>query len=268
MSVGSQLGLSDPDADLLADARKQWPVWSAQHIELRVTPDLLALPAWLRAAHPADADEVLHPLARLASPSGADDVVAAGALAWLLLGGACALAHSLRALTPRIDEVVAAQLWLEVRGFAWQRRRKVAANVLMSTRRGVLRDLEVGEHLRETDPTWARSIQTAPEDDLWRILEGRPGAEPMDAARELRDVLVAAVREHVIDEHDRDLLVSLALEADAAGVTRVGCGQGGLCSRRVAVAVAARHGMAESTVRRRAARTVRALADAYAQTRA
>ena len=48
---------------------------------------------------------------RLASPSGGDDVAAFGALVWLLLPGASLLAHRLRTLTHRIDEVVAAQLW-------------------------------------------------------------------------------------------------------------------------------------------------------------
>ena len=90
---------------------------------------------------------MLWELARLASPSGGDDVAAAGALAWLLLPGACATAHRLRSLTPRIDEVVAAQLWLEVREFAWQRLGKVAANIVMNVRRGVLRELGVGSHL-------------------------------------------------------------------------------------------------------------------------
>ena len=33
-------------------------------------------------------------------------------------------------LTPLIDEVVASQLWLEIRSFAWQRLDKVAANIL------------------------------------------------------------------------------------------------------------------------------------------
>ena len=140
MSVATQLGLADPSEELLAQAQEAWPSWCADHPGLGVVDDLLDLPAWLRDADRQEADDVLLVLAQLASPAGCDDVTAAGALAWLLLPGACVVAHRLRALTNRIDEVVAAQLWMEVRGFPWQRQRKVAANITMNTRRGVLRD--------------------------------------------------------------------------------------------------------------------------------
>lgn len=83
--------------------------------------ELLDLPAWLRSVDPESADAVLHRLAEPDSPTGGDDVTATGALAWLLLPAACLVAHRLRSLTTRIDEVVAAQLWLEVRTFPWQR---------------------------------------------------------------------------------------------------------------------------------------------------
>jgi len=168
-------------------------------------------------------------------------------------------------LTARIDEVVAAQLWLEVRGFAWQRRRKVAANVVMNVRRGVLRELGIGEHLREVDPTWARAVPLPPTADVWRVLEARPVARAVGPEEELGEVLSWAVSRRVIDEHDRELLVSLAVAADDARVTRSRCGQGGLCSRRASRAVAAQRGVSEATVRRHASRSVQALALAYAQ---
>lgn len=148
MSVATQLGLADPDQELLAQARQAWTGWCVEHPALGVVEDLLDLPAWLKAASPQDADDVLHALAQMASPRSGDDITAAGALAWLLLPGACLVAHRLRSLTNRIDEVVAAQLWLEVRSFRWESLRKVAANITMNTRRGVLRDLGVGESAR------------------------------------------------------------------------------------------------------------------------
>lgn len=266
MSVATHLGLSDPQQDLLAEARSQWPTWCRLTPALGVVEDLVELPGWtLRATKPA-ADEALHALATLASPTGGDDVVAAGALAWVLLPGACQVAHRLRSLTDRIDEVVAAQLWLEVRGFRWERRRKVAANILMNTRRGVLRDLGVGEHLREVDPTWARAIPLEPTAAVWGVLEAR-ASEPVDrsAAAELADVLAWSVAEGVITEADVDLLLGLAVAADEVGVTRSGCGQGGLSSRRVVSAVAAQRGLAASTIRRRATTCLHAVAAAYAQ---
>lgn len=266
MSVATHLGLSDPDLDLLAEARTRWPTWCRQTPALGVVADLTDLPAWTVRADQADTDVVLHALATRASPTGGDDVAAAGALAWVLLPGACLVARRLRSLTHRIDEVVAAQLWLEVRSFRWECRRKVAANILMNTRRGVLRDLGVGEHLREVDPTWARAIPVEPTAGLWEVLESQMSATAdLTAAAELADVFACAVADGVITEADVDLLLGLAVAADEAGVTRSGCGQGGLSSRRAASAVAARRGVAATTIRRRATASLRAVTAAYAQ---
>ena len=266
MSVAAQLGLDDPAGGLLAQARKHWPVWRGPDPRLDVVDDLLDLPGWIRSADRDDVDEVLHELARLGSPTGGDEIAAAGALAWLLLPGAIQVAHRLRDMTPRIDECVAAQLWIEVRTFAWERRRKVAGNIVMNLRRGVLRELGAVEHLRAVDPTWARAMPLAPEADLWRVLDARaaepPGADP---AEELAELLSWATSQRVIDEHDRELLVGLAEAACQMEVTRSREGRGGLCSRSGSSVVAARHGVSEATVRRRARCSIRALADAYAR---
>ena len=265
MSVATQLGLADPNQELLAQAREAWPSWCADHPGLGVVEELLDLPAWLRVADRQEADDVLHILAQLASPAGGDDVTAAGALAWLLLPGACVVAHRLRALTTRIDEVVAAQLWLEVRGFPWQRQRKVAANITMNTRRGVLRDLGIGQDARYADPTWARSIPLGPDSELWGAVEARrqPAAEP--AATELAHVLLWAMDHGVIDERDRDLLLTLAVAADEVGITHSGRGRGGLCSHQAAATVALTAGVSPMTIRRRATASLRALAAVSSQ---
>lgn len=266
MSVATQLGLDDPAQGLLAQARTHWPVWRSRDPRLAVVDDLLDLPGWIRSADRDDVDDVLHELAHLGSPTGGDDVVAAGALAWLLLPGASLVAHRLRDMTPRIDECVAAQLWIEVRSFAWERRRKVAGNIVMNLRRGVLRELGAVEHLRAVDPTWAHAMPLAPEADLWRVLDARaaepPGVEPEE---ELAELLSWATSHRVIDEHDRELLVGLAEAACQMEVTRSREGRGGLCSRSGSSVVAARHGISEATVRRRARRSMRALAEAYAR---
>lgn len=260
MSVAAQLELADPEHALLARARHGWTAWSNRCPQLRVVDDLLDLPAWIRTADKGAVDGVLLELARLASPSGEDDVAAAGALAWVLLPGARATAHRLRNLTPRIDEVVAAQLWLEVREFPWERLGKVAANIVMNVRRGVLRELGVGSHLEDVDPAWSRAVPLPPEAHQWEVLGAAQDRAPVGPEDELDAVLGFAVEQRVIDEHDRDLLVRLAFAADAAGVTRGGRGQGGLCSREASRAVANERGVSERTVRRRAHRGVRALA--------
>ena len=266
MSVAAQLGLDDPAGGLLARARTDWPAWCGRDPRLAVVDALLALPGWIRSADRDDVDDVLHRLARLGSPTGGDDIAAAGALAWLLLPGAIQVAHRLRDMTPRIDECVAAQLWIEVRTFAWERRRKVAANIVMNLRRGVLRELGAVEHVRAVDPTWAHAMPLAPEADLWRFIDAR-AAEPvgLEPEEELAELLSWATSQRVIDEHDRELLVGLAEAACQMEVTRSREGRGGLCSRSGSSVVAARHGVSEATVRRRARRSIRALADAYAR---
>lgn len=260
MSVATQLGLHDPAQDLLAQSRAAWPGWCRQLPHLRVVEDLVDLPAWLRTADRVDADEVLWGLAQLASPTGGDDVAAAGALAWVLLPGARVVAHRLRSLSHRIDEVVAAQLWLEVRSFPWQRQRKVAANIVLNTRRGVLRDLGVGQDARYADPAWARSVPLAPDAAVWSVAEAarQPEAEPAD--RELAWVFGWALRQGVIDERDRDLLITLAAAADRANVRHSRRGRGGLTSHPVTNMVARQVGVSPITIRRRATASLRALA--------
>ncbi len=265
MSVATQLGLADPSQELLAQAREAWPSWCAEHPGLGVVDELLDLPAWLRDADRQEADDVLHILAQLASPAGSDDVTAAGALAWLLLPGACVVAHRLRALTNRIDEVVAAQLWMEVRGFPWQRQRKVAANITMNTRRGVLRDLGIGQDARYADSTWARSVPLAPDAELWGVMDARRLPQAARPEEELAEVLIWAVAQGVIDERDRDLLITLATAADKAGVSHNGRGRGGLTSHRVTTAVAKRAGVSPITIRRRATASLKAWTSAVAQ---
>lgn len=262
MSVAEHLGLDDPDHGLLAQARTDWSVWVEAHPTLRVVDDLLDLPAWIKTADREHVDQILLQLARLGSPTGGDDVVAAGALSWLLLPGACLVARRLRFLTARIDECVAAQLWLEVRGFAWRTGHKVAANVVMNLRRGVMRDLGVGDPSRCGDPTWARSVPMAPEAELWAVLDARESvAHEGEPGEELADLVDAALAQGVITASDVALLMQLAQEANVADVARSREGRGGLCSRAASRAVAARHGVSEATVRRRARRSVQALAE-------
>src|SRR3546814_16997174 len=102
-----------------------------------------------------------------AAPDGGDDIAAAAALAKCLLPGVCRLAGWLSTLPPRevfrdsqpvaagswsaverIDELVASQLWLEVRNFAWRRLRKVAANIPINPPVGLLH--EVGDFFSDS----------------------------------------------------------------------------------------------------------------------
>lgn len=278
MSVAEQLGLGHDDGELLSEAGRLWQGWVVDAPQLGVVACLEDLRPWLRAADPVSADRVLHELARLGSPTGAGSVAAAGVLAWALLPGACSLARQLRLLTYRIDEVVAAQLWVEVRDFPWQRLRKVAANILANTRAGVLRECGVSSQLQRSDRTWSQTLVADPFSPTWEgtSMTSWQGREPVGlwepdacatSAEELSELLEWACVTDVISDLDRSLLLCLVDAADRADTRRVGRGHGGLMANDVSEVVASSWGISPATVRRRTRRTVRALTDACAGAR-
>lgn len=266
MSVATQLGLGDPESDVLAAARSRWPGWVSAHPVLGVVEDLLELPAWLRQAERDDADAVLLTLAELSSPEGGDDVAATGALAWVLLPGVSLLAARMFTLSPRIDQMLAAALWMEARTFRWQRGHRVAANILMNARKAVMRDLGVGA---AADPTWARTFPVAPCERIWEAMPAEP-SEPSKTSgeEELSELLDWACAGGVINGEDRSLLVDVAQAADRQQTLRSGRGHAGLLGNGVSAEVAGRRGVAAITVRRRTSRAIRALRDAVGVTTA
>ena len=187
-----------------------------------------------------------------------------------------------------INEVVAAELWIQVRSFAWRRLTKVAANIVTDTKIGALREL--GHVTDRNDRTWAvthpaevlvygggdlgglRSAFT-PGYRLSRdllecqdpvLLTAKPG-EATSVAVELLEVLEWALDQEVISAEDRNLLLCLIEEADQMGGRFIGRGDcGGLLATKLSQRVGDRVGRGEATVRRRAARSVRALATAIA----
>lgn len=269
MSVAVQLGLDDDGSELLTLAGRRWPVWAVRHPTLAAVDGPSNLRSWLRGADPTQADDVLHALATLAAVDGDNDIAAAATLSWALLPGACVLAHRLRGLSPRIDEVVAAQLWVEARTFPWRRLRKVAANVLMDTRSGVLRECGAASQTRRVDRTWHLTSPVDPCGPEWVWHAAAAGAGPAGgAAEELLDVLEWACANNVISSEDRALLLCLVDAADRASTTRVGRGAGGLMANDVSAAVADEWGISPATVRRRARRSLRALSAACTGTQA
>jgi len=308
MSVGDQLGLDD-NSELLDQARQKWPAWVAADPRLAVVDNFDDLRAWLPSVDCETSDEVLLALAMLAAPDGGDDVAAAAALAKCLLPGACRLAGWLSTLPPkevfrdsqpvaagtwsaveRIDELVASQLWIEVRTFKWRRLRKVAANILINTRVGVLR--EVGDFfcVARADRTWANTtlVESFSAGDLTSadggagysaemptervagalfhrpeiLADPGPEQEEPSAAEELLELLTWACDHQVISAADRYLLLCLVEEADRVETRRLGRGYGGLVGTELSSRVAPRVGVSEATVRRHASRSMRALAAA------
>jgi len=223
VAVAVEMGLAEGlDSEVLRRAADQWGRWCREDDRLaEVGQGLAGLRAWLRAASPQGADQVLHALARRGAVDGGDEVTAAAVLAWALMPGACSLARTLtRRLRPRerarvvhggVDHLVAAELWLQIRAFAWRRLGKVAANILLNTRAGVLRELGVGRAAYRADPTWWR-VELVEPWVMWDLVAAEEDDEP---ARRLTQVLDGACRRGVIGARDRALLLSVV----AAGAT-------------------------------------------------
>jgi len=289
MSVGELLGL-DGDSELLDQACRRWEDWVATDDRLGVVERFDDLRGYLRGATTQEADRCLLALAMLAAPDGGDDLAAAAALAKALLPGASVLARrlSVRLGAQRtgesrdVDELVASQLWLEVRSFPWRRLTKVGGNILMNTQQAVLRDCGDYGQLRRSDPTWARTVcldMTAGGGDGPDLLDRRraatrlPAGEvgwgaPADAdpepsaLQELREVLAWACENDVISDRDRMLLLCLVEEASDTQSRSTTRGRANLCANNLTAQVAPRLGLSPATVRRRAARSMRALAAA------
>lgn len=262
MSVAEQLGLRDDTSELLALADQRWDHWAITRPALTRCCGVRELRSWLPGADKAEADEALHALATLAAADGGDDIAAAAALAWALMPGACALANRLRTLDGHIDGIVAAQLWVEVRTFPWRRLRKVAANVLMNTRAGVLRDCGAKSQLERTDPTWSRTRPVDPYATFWGGYASIGCERPTHPGQELLELLEWGCENKVITDADRALLLCIVQAADRASTRRLGRGTGGLMANDVSEVVAQQWGIARSTVRRRARRSVDALSSA------
>ncbi|GAA1130457.1 hypothetical protein [Nocardioides aquiterrae] len=308
MSVGDQLGLDD-NSELLDQARQKWPAWVATDPRLGVVDNFDDLRSWLPTVDHEESDQVLLALAMLAAPDGGDDIAAAAALAKCLLPGACRLAGWLSTLPPRevfrdsqpvmagtwsaverVDELVASQLWIEVRTFKWRRLRKVAANILINTRVGVLREVGDFFYVSRADRTWANTtlVESFSAGDLTSadggagysaemptervtgalfhrpeiLADAGPEQEEPTATEELLELLAWACDHDVISPADRYLLLCLVEEADRVETRRLARGYGGLLSNEVSSRVAPRIGVSEATVRRHGSRTVRALAAA------
>ncbi|MDN5898552.1 MAG: hypothetical protein L0H74_00615 [Brachybacterium sp.] len=278
-SVGDYLGLGET-SDLLDQARSRWPAWVGLDQRLAAVDGLDDLLSWREDAPLDEVDEVLLALAMLAAPDGGDDLSAAAALARCLLPGAVRIARSLCQAglpipTDTIDELVASQLWIEVRSFSWRRLTKVVANILTNTRVGVMRDAGISAYLKPVDQSWAHTtpvgtLQEPTTEDgpvrglasvAVRLLEPAAAGEEEPAGPEgLLEVLDWACRNEVISDQDRYLLLCLVEEAARVGFRDSGCG--GLASGKLAALVAPRVGRSVGTIRRHAARSVKALAEA------
>ncbi len=168
-----------------------------------------------------------------------------------LLGNATRkMAISLNDLSPDIDALIASALWIQIRSFRWQHRRKgFAKGLVLDTRATVLRELapdraDTGERTVTPLSPMLASYLAELKTPTGKVVE--PGERPpADDEQELLDVLAWARRTGVLAAEDIALLIELEL-ADAG--------------TRRAAAVA--EGVNERTLRRRCNRAKSALRDA------
>ncbi len=264
MSVAEHLGLSTPESnDLIRQARHRWPRWASGDPCLAVVADPLEVQRWSLAAAPDRADEVLLALARRAARDGGDDLAAAMTLCWALLPGAAAIDRWHHDLLFRTDQLVASQLWLEARSFPWQRLRKVAGNIRGNVRSAVLRQGGRRPKRLASDHAWDLTVLTEPADMAELAVADRCDGLPEPTSwEEMLEVLEWGCRQDVITTADRALLLSLVEAAELMDVSRVRARYGGLTGVGASEAVAGRWGVSAVTIRRRAHRSVEALAEA------
>ena len=258
MNVTEMLGLQDERMNSIV--AEHWTDWVALEPRLEAVGDPTRLNAWRRKADPKVANSVLLGLERLAAFDGEDDVDAALVLAWLLMPAALRVRRRLGPLSERLDEVLAAQLWVEVRSLPWRRQHWVAAKVSTRLREGVLLECGAPTHHQ---PHRFRTLHLGPVDPA----DQRP-AEDADPAAELAELLTWACDAEVITDEDRELLVSLITAARAADPTHEHSRDGGvagLSSRQLSAIVAQERGVCARTVRRHTARCVAALSGAVGE---
>jgi hypothetical protein len=276
MSVQQQLGLED-DSLLVQQIRERWSTWSAHDEHLAAVEEFDEFRDWLRTAGVEERDDALYALAWMAAKDGGDDLTAGATLAWALLPGAATLAARLAGFAPRIDDLVAAQLWIEVRSFPWKRRRRVAANILASTRAGVLLDLgDIGQVIR-ADRVWANTSRLSGEllEGDWLVSDGRVELrarardqlsvdfnDELTSAQEVDALLTWGVREGLINDRDRLVLTELIDEAETTTPARARTANCGLGGREITRQVGDRLGVSPATVRRHLNSSVAALAAA------
>lgn len=261
MSVARMLGVDDAESPMMREARRRWTSWADHEPDLRQVGHLLDLPGWTRKADQRSKDEVLRTLAKLGSPSGGDDEAAVTALVWAMVPGAIRLSLRLSDLSPDVDGLVAAHLWIAARTFDWQRRGSVAGSIVRETRRAVLAELGVGEAGRRQDRAWSQTTCLSPASPAWSVLDREVTAgEDSDASDELDQVLADARTCGGVSEVDLRLLLDLAVAADSA-VTPIRHGRGGLMAPAASEVVAGQLGVTSRTVRRRARRSLDALRD-------
>jgi hypothetical protein len=230
MSPTDSLGVSWPALTDRVEPANTLARWAATEHALAGVGTLDELAAIVhRGGNAARADELLGALIRLAALDGGDDEDAALLVAHLLANGTRKLALQVRDLSADIDDLLAGQLWLQIRTFPWQRRtRAYAKSLLLDTRLGVLAELRPYRTRAGHDPVLLVDPISTP------AVDGPSDAELLDRP---------FLHEHDLDEAGDGTHRGVNIAAEIADV-------------------AERHGVHAKTIWRRRARALTALQQA------
>jgi hypothetical protein len=228
---------------------RRWSEWTAGRPRL-VAAEPATLRSWLRAAPTAVANAALYDLALLAAKDGGDDDEAALVLAWCLLPAACRIANQISDVDPvEVDQLVASQLWIEVRTYNWRTCTRVTGTICANLRRNVLREWSL-------DPDRPPRLNVVVWTDLLTQLCEEPAASELSPREVLLQVLDWGVANGTIQEFDRALLLEM-VEISVSDPKHRSPRRSLLAS---AVVAAPEFGLSPRTVRRRSRRALDALA--------
>jgi len=125
-----------------ADASGRWGRWVDCQPALAAAGSAAQLGQLMTdRSDPARGNGFLLALVQVGSVDGGIDEVAATFVASLLVPGGDRMVRSLWSLGSEVEQIIAGQLWIQIRVYPWRNRpRAVAKNTLMETRRAVLAD--------------------------------------------------------------------------------------------------------------------------------
>jgi hypothetical protein len=261
MSCMQQLGQGWQELTERVERSGRWPWWVAAEPALASAGSFDEVAAIVSdRAHPQRADVLLAGLVRLGAVDGGNDQDAAWAVALLLTNGSARLARQLKGLSPSMDQMVAGQVWLQIREFPWhKRRRAIAANILLDARRAVLRDLGADTRSSCAQGVLVILMDTTSEGEAasggWHALASHDRSVESGDDVTLVEIVQWAIGNGVVSPEDAATLLELAA-LELQGTVR------GLSSAAEIHAIATRRGVTEKTVRRSRDRAVRSLAGA------
>jgi len=264
MPIEQFFGRADEQAQLTDDSGR-WAVWVQAQPGLGQVHSAAALVDVVHdRTQPERANELLLALVQVGSADEGVDEAAATFVAALLAPGGNRIIRNLTTLGPEVADIVAGQLWLQVRDYPWRDKpRAVAKNVLMDTRRAVLRDYGASTHRRA-------ALVPIPSPD--EVARGDHALERVTFEAQVPDLallqlLVWATAWRVLRPQDAALLWDLVLvDADLRTTITKPLSHGGAGSKQAAARFADNRGVTTRHIRRQrdlAVSALRGASDAF-----